>query len=101
MDTCPRCGGSLAIRNPTGRCDHLKSEYYGDAEMTTTVRTLRAAEAYNITDAELVQRMVEDGAMTGGAHDPQRDVDKLRSGTATTGRIACAVFAIISERTRH
>lgn len=21
--TCPNCGGDIAIRNPTGRCDHL------------------------------------------------------------------------------
>lgn len=23
MDVCPNCGGKIAIRNPTGNCDHL------------------------------------------------------------------------------
>lgn len=26
-DLCPNCGGRIAIRNPTGHCDHL---YYPD-----------------------------------------------------------------------
>ena len=27
MNKCPHCGGDIAVRNPTGKCDHL---YYPD-----------------------------------------------------------------------
>ena len=42
-NTCPNCGGDIAIKNPTGRCDHL---YYPENLPKKSEWTLERALAF-------------------------------------------------------
>lgn len=42
METCPNCRGLIAVRNPTGKCDHL---YWPDNLTPAAKRKIEQAEA--------------------------------------------------------